>query len=377
MAEVMVFGSEGGDDSGMVSEEAAAAELSGATPEPKADEAEGEESAAPAPTEETAAEELEKGEALGAADEMTAQARLQDLIKQRGGVKKFVDGLFEGWNSTARLHKDVESLRGELREALAAKSEPPPPPPPSEEAQLIARQMEAQDKRAAEVVARQEKILNEAEDIRFKLAEKRGELRHADDYEKQGIADEIRRMEGQIQGLRQEYKSNEDRLEVIGDRKTELESKRRTAEREHQAFIEQQKLREAERVEYQKGVVTEFLGSLTSEAAALGIPTGSKAIAHMEKTIRAQITHHLRSLPPDSPPIDIPAFVKQAAAEYAEVMGVTNRGKLQQLAREKQGVQGVRPATAPSPSTAQATSTEPKKRMTATDWSARAAKLLG
>lgn len=369
-----------------VSLEEAAAGLAGTTPaEPEATES------TSAAESDDAKLELPSGESLeaipdGPPDEAEAKEaisrspQLQKIIdsKYGGDEEKFVAALFEGWNSSSRLAKEIEELKNKLTEVTEEIPEPPAPIEHPDMARLDER-IRALDAKQQSVLQTRNTILANIAKSREDQAELRGEIKRSSEDDRYRLEEKLERAQAKEQAEVERWHGLGDKLEDLTEQRRTVEGQKRIAEQQLSAYKAEQQRQGLELVEFRKRTVQDFNQAVEEEFKAYGVEA-EKLKSHMWRTIKAQATDYLRSLPPGNP-IDLKAFVKNAAKDYSEVM---NLGKNQEFRdKTEQKLQAAAKATGqklPQPQPQTPPAKEPAKSnkpWTAEFARARAAKVLG
>lgn len=360
-----------------ITPEQAAAELLG-TEVPPAEEA----AAAPAEGGETpAAEPVEEAAQEAKPETGNLSPLLKKLIdtKYGGDQEKFLAGIYEGWNSTSRLAEQLEGLQQKLLEQTQKAEEPPDPATLSPEIPRIEKRLQSIDVKLNTTIQKMNGLVGNANQINLEIAKLAGMREKADEYDRGKYEDQIQRLEDRKTSLREKYESLSDINEQLREEQTYLADQLGDIRKQVEGRWSQQqreKLEEAQAATaFKVQTVQDFMASIEEEASTYGVEAGSKRFDHMAGTIRAEITQYLRSLPEDAPAIDIKAFVKARAKEYADALGVSATRKVQQLSQQKLQATTKPPAPpALQARVAQAASKgspEPKTAKEARAWAAR------
>lgn len=368
------------DPSSLVSQDEAAAELLGEPTSPKA----GEGAKPELSLEEVAA----RAEAeLAAEDPATkpdqSPSKLKDLIdsKYGGDEGKFVDGLHESWRSAAALKKELDSLKVQLAEASTPPAEPEPPPPTEHpdvkwlDQEIAALSQEAQDNQTA-----QSTLETKGNTVKGEIHELRGELKRAEDVEKDTIENRIARKEAELERLAERYLRLRERNREINHKFRDFDRQKQLAVREAEATRAQLQNQQVELRNYQREQGDVFSKALTEAVAQFRLPTvDPEYVEYLEETIRAKVSYVLRSSPNEGP-LDLAAEAKKQVEAFAKAHNLAKKAALNQTTTEKLQVSKPAVATAPklspNPPAPAAPAASPKK-WTADFARQRAMKILG
>ena len=354
------------------------AELLGTTPTPAAAESPESPEAKEAASVKAAEAELagEVGEEPGEAgkteeQKATSPDALQQLIdsKYGGDRAKFIEGLHEQWQSSAKLHKEIESLRQQL-------STPAPVEEPIEHPDIpwLSQEIAALDAEANTNKATQTQLITQGNTKQAEILQLKGEMRRADDMDKEALQAKIDRAEAALDRLAERWKDLDHRNRRIEHEKRDFNRQKQLAEREVAAYRAEQVQLERDDQAYQAGERKIFNEAVDLSAAEYQLAAGPQR-EHMREVIRAEASLHLRSLPEGSPAIDLAAFVKARADVYANMMKLSKKTEFQQLTKDKL-------ATTRPPVSKPGNSGPPNPQAAPKVWTAdyvrrRAAKLLG
>jgi hypothetical protein len=187
-------------------------EPEGTTPE--VEESETGEDAAPESDEAQAAED--EPEAEDEAEEGTSDPLDELAAKKYGGDrKKLVDGYWNLEKSGAKFHQKIQELEGRISELRSEKEKPPEPEPDPVESdqtvQWLKQQLTALEQTAQQDSQRQIQIINAIDKKREEIAELRGEIKRADDYEKSVLQNKLDQASAQLETLSDKWNTIEER----------------------------------------------------------------------------------------------------------------------------------------------------------------------
>lgn len=272
--------------------------------------------------EEVAAPQAQEGEAADVKPEETTpekqeEDRLQALIdKKYGGDKdKFLDGLYESWNSTSKIAKELKELKAQL----SRPADQPEEEGTSPQLDWFNKQAAKLEKEEATKRGQINSLVQSSGKLAGEIAELKGELKRADELDAPAIKAEIRALEAKQEAKQEKYADILGRLEEI---ELEKENAKNSIEWAKGQLKEARKAQLRERVEEQdkqKATLVDFVDGIKEYGTAFRIP--KENWQHMANSIRGEIAVYLRSLGDDAEAIDIKAAVKERVAAYSKAMG--------------------------------------------------------
>jgi hypothetical protein len=296
---------------------------------------------------------------------------LKSLIdtKYGGDQAKFLQGIYEGWNSTTSIAKELHALRQKVEAVPERQPEPAELVPM---VGVIEKQVTALDTRITRANEGRNQILLDANKINMEIARKQGEAsRLSDAYDKASVEEQISRLEERKLSLQEKFNSYGEQLGDYEGQKSELQARLDEAVSYAESLRANRQSDAAESSKFRQTTLNEFVGAVEAEAQKLGIPSGSRAYNRMARAIHLETHAYLNSLGPEADAIDISAFVSARAKEYSEDVGLTSK----QLAREK--IQATTKAASPLSgplsarvAAASKTSPAPKSAAEARAWAA-------
>lgn len=327
-----------------------------------------------------AEEELAAGEK---GEEPVEKDELEDLISSKGGRQKFVAGLHEQWKSTAKLAKEIEELKAKL-------SDPAPAEDPEPEEELTHPDIDYYTQEIAnldsEVVSNEsakDLIVKQGNEIQAAIHELKGELKRADDLEKDALQTKIDRQEAKLERLADKYKSLDARNKQIGFEKRGFERGKQLAERElsaHKQQLQTQKLQEQAWINAESVKFSTAIAAAQKEYNFPDGPGGESGLEHIDGVIRAEASYLLRSKGKSDFTLDLEQFVKDRAAHHAKMMGIVKTKEFAKTSKEKVELSSKPPVQAkpqPTPPDPQPTSKGSNKAWSADFARLRASKILG
>lgn len=302
---------------------------------------------------------------------------LQKLIqsKYKGDEQAFVDGLHEQWNSSSALAKEIQELKAKLESKAEAEKALPNP-----DVELIAEEIASLEEEVVSNRSSQGDLVARGSKLKEDIAELKGERKRADELDQEKIDAKIAAKTEKLDALSKEWLDLEK-----ANKKLTLEKSRTTRKLE--------KLREDSKPSKEETKSNNNSNSNPSpEEAKQVVQVFGQAIKesmeenkllkedeeHFYNVVRAEITHYMRTLSPDSQEaingVDIPAFVKARMAVHAKKAAKAN---FADLSKEKLNVSGDKAKTViPKPASNGVVKTSEKV------WDAkfarqRAAKIMG
>lgn len=352
-----------------MTEDEAAADLLGATPA-SAEEPEStpEPEIAAAGSDDEAATDESKG------DSILSGTKLDKILAKYGNdPDKLAEAIYEQWNSSSRLAREIEDLKTKVS------SRPEEPEAPVQVDDTIIKRLDqrigAIGEQVKGYVSRQEGLISEAEDIKYKIAELNGQISVADEYDKEKLGSKREALVAKLDGKKEKYLELAERIKEANLSLEDLQYQKTHADGTLKAAVAQaETIRKQER-EYQTEVRREFDTAVIVAATALNLPPKSDEREYFAETMEAKIRTYLAKLPDDADAIDITEFVKREAERFAKINKLGKVEELKNLTREKisgRAAAVVAPSRTPAP-----TAPKPPGNLTAAQWRQRAAKLLG
>lgn len=369
---------DGGD--GLVSPDAAAADIGGTTPattaetEPETTSAL-EAAALDVPAEETPAEEPAPAGPTG------VSPKVQKIVdtKYGGDWEKFADSIYEQQNSAARLHEQLQ----ELRELIAAKPEEEPQveAPPHPDIQWLEQQIQALDTEAATTEQRRNQILLDINKRDREIAAIDGEMKRADDFEKQSLMHQKLRAESALERLMERFEALGDRQKQIDYRKREFQYQRKYVDSRIEAERANQKRADFALKARESEWQNDFLGAFEKEAEKYTMTQDQ--MDYMFDVITGQAGTYLSSLPKNAPAIDLAEYARKQIDRHVKATGIKAKVEFANQTRQKLET---RTQVAPKGSTVPQAPKQPgepkpavpaNKQITAAAARAHAARILG
>lgn len=336
-------------------------------------------------SEEPAADSEETPEAVEASAEETEEEQapaeggsslLKKLIdsKYGGDENKFTEAMYQQWNTSAEMHREIK----ELKQALRA-----PEPEPLQEVEhpdipWLNQQISAVDTRVQANATEQQNLLQKMAQISVAIARAEGSAAAAaDEFQKEKFEREIGVLQGRYDATNARYINLGEAIERASWDKQELGRRVRTAEGELNVYRQQQQQAAFEDAKFKVLTLETFVKSVDTAASELKLVKDTPERIYLESVVKAELSSYLNSLPPDSPPIDIEKFVSERAEAFAKVL------KLSKQAATKTAVAGKLQATSKGPAaprtaeTIAATVTPPKGQWTSAFARQRATRILG
>lgn len=309
-------------------------EAEGTTPE--ADESRETESVAETDSEETEPDKDEEAEPEEESDPIEELA----TKKYGGDRKKLVEGYWNLVTSGAKMHKKVQ----ELEEALSnlrsggreAPQEPEPDPEPEtvQTLQWLDQQLTALDNEAKGSSQRQLQIINTIDKTREEIAELRGEIKRADDFDKSVLQQKLERAQERLEILSERWNAIEESKSSLAMRKFDLDHRKRlaTAEVERSKATKRQQA-EADKI-YRRQFRTEFSAAVDKHVQTYGVDPDSKTRNRAHEYARGQAIIYLDTHP-GARIEDVDTFVEAQIKEYLEDAGLGKKVAFTKLSAAK------------------------------------------
>lgn len=277
------------------------------------------------------------GEGAGKSDEKVSAAdkdALDNFItsKYGGDRGKFVEGLWNLMNAGSKQHSQIQELQAKLEQALT-KPEPVVDVLDTEEGQGLKQQLTTVANRMTAANREQDQILGRVEKTREEIAELRGELKRAEDFEKVQIRQQISSKEGDLKAEERRFRELESSKEDHELRRTELQGKVKSLKATH---AEQQQARQqavAQTQVYAKAYRTEVETAMDDALSSRGFKD-DKVRQAFWRHLQGQAALHWQS-DPNSPLPDAEDFVKSHADEYFVAKKAADTAAFNTKAKEK------------------------------------------
>jgi hypothetical protein len=315
-------------------------EPDGATPEVDESAETGSEEIAASDSEEAQAADDVEPESDENAEEGTSDPLDELAAKKYGGDrKKLVDGYWNLVNSGATLHKKLQALETELENIRTSRQEaaeePEPDPVESDETvKWLDQQLESLGQKAQQDNQRQLQIINAIDKKREEIAELRGEMRRAEDYDKDILRGKLERAQEQLEALSEKWTTIEEGKSNILMRKFDLDHRKKLAV----ADVERSKVLKRQQAEvdaaYRKQFRSEFSDAVDAAVKGYGVSLDSKTRNRAYEYARAQAVLFLDNNK-GSKIGDVGEFVKEHVAAYLEDAGVAKKVAFNKLSTAK------------------------------------------
>lgn len=364
------------DPSSLVSQDEAAAELLGGTTPSAGEEAKSE------PTLEEVAARVEAELAAESSDGKPDEpkSKLKELIdtKYGGDEEKFVSGMYEQWNSTARLKKELDEVKAVIANASRAPEPEPPPPAEAPDVKWLDKEIAALDGEAQQNSAAQQALVVKAEQIKADIHELRGEMKNAETVEKHTLEEKISRKEAELERKADQWQRLNERNRRIDHEKRDFGRQKDLAVREVELSRAQLQQQKQDLRNYQEDQGRVFNTALQSAVAEYQLPTADpEYMQYLDETIRAKVSFILRN-DPEGGPVDLAALAKAQVAGFAKAHNLSKKAAFTQKTQEKLQATHKAPVSPAKPASPAAAPTPASpKRWTADFARQRAAKILG
>lgn len=248
--------------------------------------------------------------------------KVQELVDKKygGDWDKFTDSLYEQWNSTSKLAKEIQDLKSQL-----TRKETPEEPEiddKSPQLDLLNAHVAHIDSELKANETSQAKLIQAYGKLEKDIAKWEGKLEASDDLERPAIEDKLDRLRSLKEGKEESYQeavAKADRLKLEKQQAAaNLQWAKTQLKQERQQQLQARAQEEAET----RQTLSEFVEAIKTSASEFRIPKAN--LAHMANVIRGEIAVHLRKLGPNAEAIDMPKAVKERVAAYAKAMGLSS-----------------------------------------------------
>lgn len=261
--------------------------------------------------------------------------KFQKLLEKYGGdEEKFAEGVFEQQNSLSRMNSELKELKELILKNQASPEEDDTPI--AEHPNLAEFDQEltdlSNDYQSNE--ARMAQIIQDSAQRNLAIAEAKGELKHADDFDKNRLESLISREEDKKNQLLREWNDLRKSNKTIVKEAREVTRKKQQAENQLQE--ERSQLTRQREVQAQKsqGYLNEFFTAFEQSIRPYNVPEDD--LDYMANAVRREIREYLEVLGRQgAPEQNIPALVKQAVTAYAKRQKLAARAKFSKVSEEK------------------------------------------
>lgn len=233
--------------------------------------------------------------------------------KYGGSEEKFMEGLWNLMNSGSKQHAEIVALKSKLEQALT-KPEPEIDPLDTEDGQGLKQQLKAADARVAKANTEQGRILSRVGTIREEIAELKGELKRAEDFEKASIRQAIDQKQALLTRDEDRFNDLESSKEDSLTRKQELLAQVKALKAKHEEQRQSRKDAVAQAAVEQARFSTEINAAVDAMVVSKGFGAESKTRASFFRYLQGEARLHWDANP--ATPLDPQEFVKLHAEEY-------------------------------------------------------------
>lgn len=288
-------------------------------------------------------EPTEGKEPSGAVSETKLPGPLQAFVDQRygGDVQAFVDSLFHNSNQAARHAEEIERLHARIEELATGKGKGEDEvtaavaaTPEITQLDQDLREVQAETKAATD---RSYAVISEHKAAELAVAKLEGALERADDIDKPSLRDELRTAKASVKELESEWKDLQRALRTNNGTEKRLSREREALVAQVKDTLSQRGSQEQAAAASRRAVREHFQTVFETEAKKYGIDPTTQDAGYLLEGIKARITMHLRSLPPDAPPLDLEATVAslmQAEAAARKLTASSAFARASSAARE-------------------------------------------
>lgn len=319
--------------------------------------------AADVETQESASEEVEQ--------EPTGRSpKLQKILdKYNGDEDLAADSIYESWNSTSKLRKDIEELKTHLME----KDKKAPSFEADPDIQGLQSEITALDQELKFNDDQRRGLIGEIDQARTEVAVLEGQLRLADEFQKPQLEQRKMLAERELKTLARQWAGLSNSDARLNREKSGLGRQLRSAQNYLQAIEAQRQHQQTQGQAVQKEILKDFVTEVVDLASASGIEDDS-IVEHMISALKAEAHLYLSGMPENAPGIDIPAFVQARGQAYLKAMGVLKTKNFSAHSASKAALSrttaGKTPQTPPSNGKVPGKTFAPKTAQEAKAWAA-------
>jgi chromosome segregation ATPase len=258
---------------------------------------------------------------------------LQKIIdsKYQGDEDKFADAIWQSYNSTAAIAKELAELKAGLikQHEVEAKEEPLDT---NEDYKELTEEITALNSDLESNQKERDSWLKEYNELQFKNAKLDGQFEIASPEQRQILAQKIDKNLSRIELLKEKWNSsNKSDREIQRSLKT-LESQRKQVE----ARIKESKAKQSQQWKEDLKEQQSFLKSFNSEVdeaiKAYGVPTDTKFREKVYKLVKAEAVSYLTANPTESLPED---FVAKSVDEYFDTIKFSKATQFKEMSKAK------------------------------------------
>ncbi len=269
------------------------------------------------------------------AEEPGRSSKLQKLIdsKYQGDEDKFAEALYEQWNSSAALARELKETKAlivELKEQAAVK---PPEPEPlletDEDYKALSEELQTLDHDLERNATLRSGLIEKFNKAETRISELRGELKYAPDPDK--TERELERLLSQQAKLSQDWETTLREDKAISREQKALLKELKTQERRIKESRAEQRQRSQTDSEEQRVFLQVFTEAVDDAIRERGLETNSKIREHLLNTIKAEAIIFLQSGGTELPD----NFVQQRAEAYFEIHNLAKKANFASLSASK------------------------------------------
>lgn len=245
--------------------------------------------------------------------------KLQKILdKYNGDEDLAADSIYESWNSTSKLRKDIEELKAYLTE----KDKKAPSFEADPDIQGLQSEITALDHELKFNDDQRRGLISEIDSAKTEVAVLEGQLRLADEFQKPQLEQRKMLAERELRALARQWTGLQNSDARLTREKSALARQLRSAQNYLQAMEAQRQHQQTQSQVVQKEILKDFVEEVVDLAAASGIEDPS-VVEHMISALKAEAHLYLSGIPENAPGIDIPAFVQARGQAYLKAMGIS------------------------------------------------------
>lgn len=257
------------------------------------------------------------GEGAGKEPSEKVQDALDAFIakKYQGDRGKFVEGLWNLMSTGSKQHAEIQELKAKLDQALT-KPEPEVDPLDTEDGQGLKQQLAVVERGVQSANRQQNAILSRVEKTREEIAELRGELKRAEDFEKVTIRQQINDKERDLKEEERLFNDLESKKEDYGIRRDDIQAKVKALQAAHKEQRESRQSAVAQAMATRNTFVRDINAAVDAAVVSKGFEVSDKVRGSFWKHLQGQAALHWQANP--DTPIEPSEFVKTHAEEFFE-----------------------------------------------------------
>jgi hypothetical protein len=257
------------------------------------------------------------------AEKPATSGRLEKLMAKYGGdPEKFADGVYEAWNSSARLASQLDEVKAQLAQLKA--------PPPQEDAEKATLANVPELKMFEDKIQSAQAKMTQYESAKAALANEYtkvsnlynnliGQLEKADAIEQPLFQARLAQAEAQLGNLRSQYENLDLRISSTMELRDVFESQQRMVAQRALEDAERRRSGEESASQVASRAREEFYSTAQEVLKGFGITEDDRRAKALIEATRAEIYDQLSA---GGPPQDIPALTQRILLENARAFGL-------------------------------------------------------